>query len=101
MAEAILVAETLDMLGEQWGISHETGPWPGAWWLWPYTFLYQIPPMSTSPNMDLQVGVIMTVVFLVLLLMPFIPVLNRLPRWLGVYKLIWRDWYSRDRRETY
>jgi hypothetical protein len=21
------------------------------------------------------------------------PVLNRLPRWLGLYKLIWRDWY--------
>lgn len=90
------VAETLNMLGRQWGITHETGPWPGAWWLWLYTFLYQIPPMSESPNGDLQVGVIMAVFFLVLLFLPFIPVLNRLPRWLGVYRLIWRDWYSRN-----
>lgn len=89
------VAKTLDMLGEQWGISHETGPYPGAWWLWPYTFLYQIPPMSRSPSGDLQAAAIMTLVFLVLLFMPFIPVLNRLPRGLGIYKIIWRDWYAR------
>jgi hypothetical protein len=90
------VAQTLDMLGRQWGISHETGYYPGAWWLWPYTLLYQIPPMSTAPNGDLQVGAIMTAVFLVMLFMPFVPVLNRLPRWLGIYKLIWRDWYRRQ-----
>lgn len=87
------VAHSLDMTGGQWGISHETGPYPGAWWLWPYTFLYQIPPMSTSPNGDLQAGAVMVAVFLILLLLPFIPLLNRLPRWLPVYKLIWRDWY--------
>jgi len=90
------VAQTLDMLGGQWGISHETGDYPGAWWLWPYTLLYQIPVISISPNGDLQAGAIMSVFFLVMLFMPFIPILNRLPRWLGVYKLIWRDWYRRQ-----
>ncbi len=94
------VARTLDMSGDQWGISHETGDYPGAWWLWPYTLLYQIPPMSTSPNGDLQAGAIMTAVFLVMLFMPFMPILNRLPRWLGVYKLIWRDWYRRQLLES-
>jgi hypothetical protein len=89
------VASTLDMLGGLWGISHETGPYPGPWWLWPYTFAYQIPPMSASPNGDLQVGVIITVLFLVTVFAPFVPVVNRLPRWLGVYRLIWRDWYRR------
>jgi hypothetical protein len=89
------VAESLDMLGEQWGLGHETGSYPGAWWLWPYTFLYQVPPMSTSDNGDLLVGVIMLAFFVFLLLIPFIPIINRLPRWLGVYKLIWRDWYRR------
>ncbi len=89
------VARSLDMLGEQWGISHETGPYPGAWWLWPYTFLYQIPPMSVSPNGDLQAAAIMMVVFLIMLLVPFIPVLNRIPRWIGVHRIIWRDWYQR------
>jgi hypothetical protein len=92
------VADSLNMLGEQWGISHETGNYPGAWWLWPYTFLYQIPPLSTSDNADLQVGLIITVLFLVMLFAPYIPVINRLPRWLGFYKLIWRDWYGRNTR---
>ena len=31
------VAEKLDMKGEQWGIVHETGEYPGAWWLGLYT----------------------------------------------------------------
>ena len=90
------VADSLNMSGEQWGISHETGNYPGAWWLWPYTFLYQIPFLSASDNADLQVSLIMTVLFLVMLFAPYIPVINRLPRWLGFYKLIWRDWYSRN-----
>ena len=90
------VAEKLDMTGEQWGVSHETGPYPGAWWLWPYTFLYQIPFLSASPNVDLLAGAIMSVVFLVMLLIPFVPILNRLPRWVGIYRLVWRDWYARD-----
>jgi hypothetical protein len=89
------VAKSLDMLGGLWGIKHETGPYPGPWWLWPYTFVYQIPPVSASPNGDLQVGVIITVLFLVTVCTPFVPILNRLPRWLGVYRLIWRDWYRR------
>lgn len=92
------VARTLDMLDRQWGITHETGPYPGAWWLWLYTFLYQIPPLSTSHDVDLQVGLITTALFLVLLFTPFIPILNRLPHWLGIYRLIWRDWYSRNTR---
>ena len=88
------VAASLNMLGETWGISHETGSYPGAWWLWPYTFLYQVPPMSDSPNGDLQVVLIVLVALvLVPVFLPFIPILNRIPRWLGIYKLIWRDWY--------
>jgi len=87
------VARDLNMLGEQWGISHETGTYPGAWWLWLYTFLYQIPGFGDSPSIDLYAGVIMIGVFLILLAIPFIPVLNAIPRWLGVYKIIWFDWY--------
>lgn len=89
------VANSLDMLGEQWGMSHETGPYPGGWWTAPAAFLYQIPPMSTSPNGDIQVGLIVGLAFLIVLFLPFIPLLNKLPRWLGVYKLIWRDWYQK------
>jgi hypothetical protein len=88
------VAEKLDLLGDQWGISNETGRYPGAWWLWPYAFFYQIEPMSSSDNADLEVGVIMTGLFLILLLIPLIPVIKWLPRWLGVHRIIWRSWYA-------
>lgn len=95
------VAGSLNMLGGTWGISHETGPYPGAWWLWPYTFLYQVPPMATSPNGDLQVVLIVLVVLVLLpLFAPFIPPLNRFPRWIPVYRLIWRSWYARPRRAS-
>jgi hypothetical protein len=88
------VAGQLDMLGGLWGISNENGPFPGAWWLWPYTFFYQIPPMNASPNGDLQVVVIITIVYLLTLFTPFIPIINRIPRWIRLYKWIWRDWYK-------
>jgi hypothetical protein len=90
------VASTLDMTGDEWGISHETGNYPGSWWLWPYTFLYQIPALAASPNADLLIGAIMLAAFLVLLLLPFIPILNRIPYGLRIYRLIWRDWYRRQ-----
>jgi hypothetical protein len=89
------VAQRLDMLGSQWGVVHETGFYPGAWWLAPYSFFYQIPPMSSSPNADLEVGVIMLLIFLVLIFLPVIPGLNRIPRWVPLYRFIWRDWYRR------
>jgi hypothetical protein len=89
------VAEKLNLLGDQWGISNETGRYPGAWWLGPYTFFYQIEPMSSSDNADLEVGAIMIGVFLVLLLVPLIPIISWLPRWLGVHRVMWRDWYAR------
>ncbi len=90
------VAGQLDMQGGQWGISHEMGPYPGAWWLWPYTFLYQIPVIANSDNADLLVGVIITLFLLLLVFLPVIPGLNRLPHALGVYRFIWRDWYKRN-----
>jgi hypothetical protein len=87
------VAETLDMEGDQWGVSNETGRFPGAWWLWPYAFLYQIRPMSSSNNADLEAMGIAAAAFLLLLLVPFIPIVRGLPRYMGIHRLIWRDWY--------
>ena len=92
------VAETLDMTGDQWGVSNETGRFPGAWWLWPYAFLYHIPPMSSSPNADLEAIGIAAAALLLLLLMPFIPILNRLPRVFRIHRVIWRDWYRQAGR---
>lgn len=95
------IAGHLDQKGSDWGLSHETGPYPGAWWMWPYTFLYQIPIIGNSPNADLIAGAIMGVVFLLLILVPVIPGLNRLPHALRFYRVIWHDWYKRaESRET-
>ena len=88
------IAAQRNLLGyPQWGIVHEEANYPGPWWLTPYAFLYQIPPYSTSPNGDLMAAGTMAVLFLVLLFLPLIPLLNRLPKWLRVYRWIWRDYY--------
>jgi hypothetical protein len=79
--------------GNQWGMMNETGSYPGQAWLWLYTFWYQIPPFSSSPNADALVWGLMMVLSAALVLVPFIPGLRSLPRWLGVHRLIWRAWY--------
>jgi hypothetical protein len=87
------VANHFDEQGSEWGMVHTAGPYPGAWWLWPYAFLYQIPAVANSPNADLIAGMIIGGFALVLFFLPFIPGLNRLPYVIPVYRIIWRDWY--------
>jgi len=82
----------------QWGIVHETGNYPGAWWLDAYQVWYEIPAISDADNADLLVVTTMLALFALLLLLPVIPGLNRLPHGLKVYRVIWRDWY-RERAE--
>jgi hypothetical protein len=89
------VANHLDEQGSEWGMTHSEGPYPGAWWLWPYAFLYQIPVIGNSPNADLIAGMIMFAFTLVLIFLPLIPGLNRIPYVIPVYKIIWRDWYQK------
>jgi hypothetical protein len=86
-------AERFNLEGSQWGMMNETGYYPGQAWLWLYTVWYQVPLFANSPNADALVWLLMAVLSLALLLLPWIPGLNRLPRWLGVYRLIWRDHY--------
>ena len=89
------VADHFGEQGGQWGMSHTAGPYPGAWWLWPYAFLYQIPAIANSPNADLIAGMIIGAFSLILFFLPFVPGLNRLPYLIPVYRMIWRDWYRR------
>jgi len=89
------VADHFDEQGGEWGMSHTAGPYPGAWWLWPYAFLYQIPMISNSPNADLIAGMVIAAVALTLFFLPFVPGLNRLPYVIPVYRVIWRDWYRK------
>jgi hypothetical protein len=86
-------AEAEHLLGSQWGMMNETGSYPGQVWLWLYTFWYQIKPFSTSANADVLVMAIMGVLSLALILIPFIPGVRDVPRWIPIYKLIWRRHY--------
>ncbi len=86
-------AEAEHLLGGQWGMMNETGSYPGQVWLWLYTFWYQIKPFSTSANADVLVMAVMGALSLALVLVPFIPGVRDIPRWIPVYRLIWRDHY--------
>lgn len=90
-------AEQLNMLGSQWGMMNSTGNYPGQAWLWLYTFWYQIPPYNTASNADALVWLTMAVLTLALIVFPYLPYLNRLPYYLGVHRLIWREYYRDER----
>jgi hypothetical protein len=86
-------AEEHHLLGDQWGIMNETGSYPGQAWLWLYALWYQVEPFKSSSNADLLVMMVMGVLSLLFILIPLIPIVNRLPRWIPIYKLIWREHY--------
>jgi hypothetical protein len=88
------LADAQHLQGTQWGMMNETGNYPGQAWLWLYTMWYQVPPMKTSSNADLEVWAIMMVLTIALIFLPFIPILRSIPRWSRVYRLIWRQHYG-------
>ncbi len=90
-------AEAQHLLGDQWGLMNETGSYPGQPWLWLYALWYQVEPMKSSPNADIQVLLIMGLLSLAFICIPFIPIVNRLPRWIPIYKLIWKEHYRARR----
>jgi hypothetical protein len=92
-------AAQFNLLGSQWGVMNETGNYPGQAWLWLYTFWYQVPPYNTSSNADALVVLTMGILTALLVLFPFLPYLKRLPYYLGVHRLIWREYY-RDTRDA-
>ncbi len=89
------LATAQHLTGDQWGMMNETGSYPGQSWLWLFSFWYQVPLIGNLPNADLVVVVIMVFLTLVLALVPFIPGLRSIPRWIPVHRLIWRDYYRK------
>jgi len=81
------------LTGDQWGVMNETGSYPGQPWLWWFQMWYHMQPgWGNSDNIDL-IAIIMTAVgTLLLLLIPFIPGLRDIPRWIPLHRLVWRDW---------
>lgn len=101
-------AQQWNLLGNQWGMMNETGRYPGQTWLWLYTMWYQVPPFTSSAgflglnssNADLGIIILMTVLTVALAVVPFIPVLRDIPRWVPLHRLIWRDYYAPKRKTT-
>jgi hypothetical protein len=91
------LAQDQKLLGSQWGVMNETGRYPGQAWLWLFQMWYQIPPYNTSTNIDLLVVLTMAVLSLALLLVPFVPGLRDIPRWIPIHRLIWRRFYAEER----
>jgi hypothetical protein len=81
------------LTGDQWGMMNETGLYPGQTWLWLFSFWYQIPPFNTASNTDLLVILLMIGLTALLALVPFIPILRDIPRWIPIHRLIWRRYY--------
>jgi hypothetical protein len=83
--------------GDQWGVMNELWNYPGQVWLWLYSGMYQIPALnpSNNANLDLDVGLLMILFgFLLPMFAPWIPIINRIPRWIPLYKIIYRQYYA-------
>jgi hypothetical protein len=96
------LAQNAHLSGDLWGMMNETGQYPGQTWLWLYTMWYQVPPFTSdtgflgvnSGNADLAIIILMTVLTIALALVPFIPILRDIPRWVPIHRLIWRRYYA-------
>jgi hypothetical protein len=64
---------------------------------------YQVFPFNSpdgfiglnASNADLGIILLMTLLTVALALVPFIPILRDIPRWIPIHRLIWRGYYSR------
>ena len=96
------LAADAHLTGSQWGMMNETGLYPGQTWLWLYTMWYQVFPFNSTTgviglnasNADLGIIILMTVLTGALALVPLIPILRDIPRWIPIHRLIWRQYYS-------
>jgi hypothetical protein len=96
------LATAANLTGSQWGMMNETGQYPGQTWLWLYTMWYQVWPFTSDTgflglnggNADLGIVFLMTVLTAALALVPLIPILRDIPRWVPIHRLIWRQYYA-------
>jgi hypothetical protein len=79
-------ASKLRMMTEQWGMMREEERGrPGAWWLAPIGVLNHT-VLAKDENGDRDGAIILGILVLILLAVPFIPGVNRLPALLRLYK---------------
>lgn len=93
------IATYYGLTGPQWGVMNEIGSWPGQPWLWWYAMWYNVPGWSKIGTDILAVATAVPFIAIFFFL-PLIPGLRSLPRWLRIYKLIWRPYYKKYGRTT-
>jgi hypothetical protein len=91
--------------GDQWGMMNEAGSWPGQMWLAFASLWYQPPAFNTdgttlTDNADAIIFFILLLLCAILVLVPFIPGLRSLPRWIPLHRLVWKDYYKKYGRFT-
>jgi hypothetical protein len=99
------LAQQANLTGALWGMMNETGRYPGQTWLWLYTMWYQVFPFTSDTgvlglnagNADLGIIILMTLLTIALALVPLIPILRDIPRWVPIHRLIWRSYYAPKR----
>jgi hypothetical protein len=99
------LAQQANLTGDLWGMMNETGSYPGQTWLWLYTMWYQVFPFNSETgllglnagNADLGIVLLMTLLTVALALVPLIPILRDIPRWVPIHRLIWRSYYAAKR----
>ncbi|HVS58151.1 MAG TPA: cytochrome b N-terminal domain-containing protein [Candidatus Saccharimonadales bacterium] len=83
-------AQSLNITTDQYGMLHEeSGHAPGAWWLAPIGLLDHT-LLANDSNGDRDGAIIVGGFFLLLIALPYIPGLNRLPEVFRLNKFIWR-----------
>jgi hypothetical protein len=92
--------------GGTWGMMNETGSYPGQAWLWLYSFWYQIPPFNNEEsapfgaNADAYIFYLMGLLTLGLILIPYIPGVRSIPKWIPIHRLVWREYYAEQREQA-
>lgn len=90
------LASTQHLEGAQRSIVNATGSYPGQFWLLPATFLYQVEPFKSSQNANAEVFATRMLLLLTLVFLPKIPLLNKIPRWIPLHRVIWRRYYQKN-----
>jgi hypothetical protein len=87
------------LAGGTWGVVNEVGNWPGAWWLFPYSFWYQWGYGANGASGDLWAMLLTGLVTLPLIFLPWIPGLRSIPKASRLYRVMWGDYYRLVERE--
>lgn len=98
-------ATTMNLQGNTWGMMNGIHKYPGQPWLWWASVWYQIPTFnpaedatsttSLQDNADEWIFLIVGFLGVCIIFFPVIPGLKRIPNWLPVHRLIWRDYYKK------